>query len=56
VHDEIPAGPDARMGPKTSEIGHLGVANAILVALGEVDRFIADRRRTGPTGGRRGRR
>ena len=55
VHDEIPPSPGARMGPETREIGHLGVAKAIRVEPGDVDQFVAERRRSGPTGGRGGR-
>jgi excisionase family DNA binding protein len=36
------------------EIPHLRVSNAIRVAPADLDRFIADRRRSGPTGGRGG--
>jgi excisionase family DNA binding protein len=37
------------------ELAHVRVSNAIRVAPADLDRFIADRRRTGRTGGRGGR-
>jgi len=37
------------------ELPHVRVSNAIRVAPADLDRFIAERRRSGPTGGRGGR-
>jgi hypothetical protein len=55
AHDEIHRRRGALIAPRTSELGHLRVSNAIPGVPQDLDRFIADRRRVGPTGGRGGR-